>query len=459
MPSFSNHYDSQQSHIAVAHNSREQSRRKDLSKNQRTRSLSREHLVQTDSNDNNSNSNTMLTSDPDISLSKKSKLNERYLNNQKLVSTEKIQLSETSKLNQRYVSNKLEAGRQSADSELQSKRRNIHSKKSSQQSKLSNKRSISMQELGLASSALNDRYFSSRHDLHKTASLTGGSDSGPDQRNEVPSLSSFKDDKFANRTNMKSRPLPAEPGDEDLSIGLSQTNKSNAKKPHVIRPSSRSSSSSLSSEASSADHETDYPHIDGERNRKPMSEYSDKSNEQNARYQKYSGKLGTQSGSKHPPYSHTSKAYIDRSISRDSEYQLVKGSAMSDTSESPSLASHVKNIRIPSHTSELDQYLDDLFNPVLDANLDELSDARSLAASIKGGSQEDSAKSYFAGSFENRKICQFSEGLNDLLDEDFDIDNDFDALIEPNKLVHSLKGGGHNDIEVKIFILFYYNLV
>jgi hypothetical protein len=42
------------------------------------------------------------------------------------------------------------------------------------------------------------------------------------------------------------------------------------------------------------------------------------------------------------------------------------------------------------------------------------------------------------------------------LNEDFDIDSDFDALIEPNKLVHSLKGGGHNDIEVK---LFYYNLV
>lgn len=49
---------------------------------------------------------------------------------------------------------------------------------------------------------------------------------------------------------------------------------------------------------------------------------------------------------------------------------------MSDTSEAPSLASHVKNVRIPSHTSDLDQYLDDLFNPVLDGNLDELSDAR-----------------------------------------------------------------------------------
>ena len=33
----------------------------------------------------------------------------------------------------------------------------------------------------------------------------------------------------------------------------------------------------------------------------------------------------------------------------------------------------------------MDQFLDDLFMPVLDGNLDELSDARSLAASIKGG--------------------------------------------------------------------------
>ncbi|KAH6942820.1 hypothetical protein HPB50_010767 [Hyalomma asiaticum] len=49
------------------------------------------------------------------------------------------------------------------------------------------------------------------------------------------------------------------------------------------------------------------------------------------------------------------------------------------------LASHVRNVRIPSHTSDLDQYLDDLFNPVLlDGGLDELSDARSLAASLRG---------------------------------------------------------------------------
>lgn len=40
---------------------------------------------------------------------------------------------------------------------------------------------------------------------------------------------------------------------------------------------------------------------------------------------------------------------------------------------------------MPSQASDVDQFLDDLFSPVLDPNIDELSDARSLAASIKGG--------------------------------------------------------------------------
>lgn len=50
-------------------------------------------------------------------------------------------------------------------------------------------------------------------------------------------------------------------------------------------------------------------------------------------------------------------------------------------------ASHVRRVRVPSQASDVDQFLDDLFMPVLDGNLDELSDARSLAASIKGGGQ------------------------------------------------------------------------
>lgn len=78
------------------------------------------------------------------------------------------------------------------------------------------------------------------------------------------------------------------------------------------------------------------------------------------------------------PGSQSSRAYIEKS-----EYGL-KSSAMSDTSEAPSLASHVRRVRVPSQASDVDQFLDDLFMPVLDGNLDELSDARSLAASIKG---------------------------------------------------------------------------
>ncbi|XP_061508752.1 unconventional myosin-XV isoform X2 [Anopheles gambiae] len=65
----------------------------------------------------------------------------------------------------------------------------------------------------------------------------------------------------------------------------------------------------------------------------------------------------------------------------------VRSSAMSDTSEAPSLASHVRRVRVPSQASDVDQFLDDLFSPVLDGSLDELSDARSLAASIRGGAQ------------------------------------------------------------------------
>ena len=48
-------------------------------------------------------------------------------------------------------------------------------------------------------------------------------------------------------------------------------------------------------------------------------------------------------------------------------------------------ASHVRRVRVPSQASDMDQFVDALFIPALEGNLDELSDARSLAASIKGG--------------------------------------------------------------------------
>lgn len=44
----------------------------------------------------------------------------------------------------------------------------------------------------------------------------------------------------------------------------------------------------------------------------------------------------------------------------------------------------MRRVRVPSQASDVDQFLDDLFNPVLD----QLSDARSLAASIKGSDHD-----------------------------------------------------------------------
>lgn len=113
--------------------------------------------------------------------------------------------------------------------------------------------------------------------------------------------------------------------------------------------------------------------------------------------------------------SHSSK-YMDKS-----EYS-VRSSAMSDTSEAPSLASHVRRVRVPSQASDVDQFLDDLFSPVLDGSLDELSDARSLAASIRGGGV----------------VTDFTEA------PDLDDDN-INSLMQPNYLAEKIKGGGTDD--------------
>ena len=99
------------------------------------------------------------------------------------------------------------------------------------------------------------------------------------------------------------------------------------------------------------------------------------SKEPGTRYQK------SQYAGRRSAGSHSSK-YVDRS-----DY-ATRSSAMSDTSEAPSLASHVRRVRVPSQASDVDQFLDELFSPVLDGSLDELSDARSLAASIRGGGEE-----------------------------------------------------------------------
>lgn len=100
----------------------------------------------------------------------------------------------------------------------------------------------------------------------------------------------------------------------------------------------------------------------------------------------------------------------------------TRSSAMSDTSEAPSLASHVRRVRLPSNIdqfSDVDQFLDDLFSPVLDGSLDELSDARSLSTSIRGGREE------------------FFEAPA--------IDEDLDDLQSASRLEKSIKGGGNKD--------------
>ncbi|XP_032597162.1 unconventional myosin-XV isoform X2 [Drosophila grimshawi] len=99
------------------------------------------------------------------------------------------------------------------------------------------------------------------------------------------------------------------------------------------------------------------------------------------RYQK-SQHAGRRSHAASHGSAHSSKYNMDKS-----EY-ATRSSAMSDTSEAPSLASHVRRVRVPSQASDVDQFLDDLFSPVLDGSLDELSDARSLAASIRGGAKK-----------------------------------------------------------------------
>lgn len=106
--------------------------------------------------------------------------------------------------------------------------------------------------------------------------------------------------------------------------------------------------------------------------------------------------------------SHSSK-YMDRSE------MSIRSSAMSDTSEAPSLASHVRRVRVPSQASDVDQFLDDLFSPVLDGSLDELSDARSLAASIRGSTKctvETATQDYVGMVLSSIQPCATLSSLN-----------------------------------------------
>ncbi|XP_037727634.1 unconventional myosin-XV isoform X1 [Drosophila subpulchrella] len=125
--------------------------------------------------------------------------------------------------------------------------------------------------------------------------------------------------------------------------------------------------------------------------------------------------------------SHSSK-YADKA-----EY-ATRSSAMSDTSEAPSLASHVRRVRVPSQASDVDQFLDDLFSPVLDGSLDELSDARSLAASIRGGG-------YPLENEEESDIDDLDDYINDIF-HPLPMVESLEKLASKDQLAAIIKGGG-----------------
>ena len=123
----------------------------------------------------------------------------------------------------------------------------------------------------------------------------------------------------------------------------------------------------------------------------------------------------------------------------------LRSSAMSDTSEAPSLASHVRRVRVPSQASDVDQFLDDLFMPVLDGNIDDgLSDARSLAASMRGGPEDEVCKATNTllefnrmGSIRRRSM------LTQVKEEGGE--EELSGLTNVSQLVTLIRGGGSPD--------------
>ena len=115
----------------------------------------------------------------------------------------------------------------------------------------------------------------------------------------------------------------------------------------------------------------------------------------------------------------------------------MRSSAMSDTSEAPSLASHVRRVRVPSQASDVDQFLDDLFMPVLDGNIDDgLSDARSLAASMRGGAESPEMMLELNRQGSVRRKSLLTQGQED------GAAPEFPGLGSVTRLVSLLQGGG-----------------
>lgn len=101
---------------------------------------------------------------------------------------------------------------------------------------------------------------------------------------------------------------------------------------------------------------------------------------------------------------------------------------------------------MPSQASDVDQFLDDLFNPVLD----QLSDARSIAASIKGSSKSKSVED--CESLDSRDFAKSIKGGGGRTietsrawrsDESPSQDADFEtSSLDISMFAKTVKGGG-----------------
>ncbi|XP_066258344.1 unconventional myosin-XV isoform X2 [Euwallacea similis] len=242
---------------------------------------------------------------------------------------------------------------------------------------------------------------------------------------EALSRSSALNDRYFDQEKVRSRSLDNLLGEPEpnplVELGLSQTSKLNERYHSVeqlapIKPVVMTHQNYMSKE----EIEFEYPDIGS-----VSTSHRDRGGPRYIKSQ-YAGKKAPPTGSQ------SSRAYIEKSESG------VRSSAMSDTSEAPSLASHVRRVRVPSQASDVDQFLDELFSPVLDGNLDELSDARSLAASIKGGSK---------GVILQEEGSDYIEGLDEFLDEVLGnvADEKLGVLSDASQIISRIKGGGHRD--------------
>lgn len=125
---------------------------------------------------------------------------------------------------------------------------------------------------------------------------------------------------------------------------------------------------------------------------------------------------------------------------------------------------------MPSQASDVDQFLDDLFNPVLD----QLSDARSLAASIKGGSSKsksvddcesldsrDFAKTIKGGVGRRviEKTCDPATASNECPSQTGHVDTDDEQSLDIDMFAKTVKGGGRGvasqqQVRCRLFIFF-----